>query len=181
MLRNLDLEFSKQQLEAELTVSSVSGCSECTLGGKKAMMKSSLWNSWCQPAIGEMEEKNLLVYTHMGTSTMTKSQEILPTYFSRHHLLRNIKVNHTPQVDYNSGPVTQVTIQGSLLYIVQMYTDPHGIKKLRPDYITPLVNSNTPKQKSQDNSYTIVQVSMPSGMLLQALCWCTLLWFGLYS
>jgi hypothetical protein len=72
--------------------------------------------------------------------------------------------NHTPQVGYNSGSVTQITIQGSLLYIVQMYTDPHGIKKLRPDYITPLVNSNTPEQKSQTNSYTTVQVSIPSGM-----------------
>jgi hypothetical protein len=86
MLRNLDLEFSKQKLEVEITVSSVSGYSECTLGVKIAMMKSSLRNSWRQPATGEIEEKNLLVYTHMETSTMTKSQEILPTYSSRHHL-----------------------------------------------------------------------------------------------
>lgn len=83
MLRNLDLEFSKQQLEAELTVS---GCSECTLGVKGAMMKSSLQNSWCQPATGEREKKNLLIYNCVGASTMTKYQKIRPTYFSRHHL-----------------------------------------------------------------------------------------------
>jgi hypothetical protein len=75
--------------------------------------------------------------------------------------------SHTPQVAYKPGPITQITIQGSLLYTVQMYADLHGIKKLGPDYITPLVNSNMPERKSQVYSYTTVQMSVPSGMLLK--------------
>jgi hypothetical protein len=46
-------------------------------------------------------------------------------------------------------PCHTITIQGSLLYIVQICIDLHDIKKLGPDYITPLVNSNMTEQKCQ--------------------------------
>jgi hypothetical protein len=84
MLRN---GFSKQQPEVKLAVLFVSGCSECTSGVKKAMMKkSSLWNSCVCLPLGKQKRKIFCVYTYMGTSIMTQSQETLPSYFSRHHL-----------------------------------------------------------------------------------------------
>jgi hypothetical protein len=81
-----EMAFSKQQSGVKLAVFLVSGCSECTSGVKKAMLKNPPPGTLVCLPLRKQKTKIFCVYTCMGTSIMTQFQETLPSYFSRHHL-----------------------------------------------------------------------------------------------